>query len=171
MLLRNVKEQYMSRLTLKDHMQLDSTLWVASDGGVTDGLGYFGWSIATDSFILWEGFGHSQGNPLYMESLRAESSGVLSVLRFLLQYTKYYNISFTGQTPLHYCDNSTLCGRMKAVHQGYTTTPTQNIQSDWDVQLATEETLQELNITLETHHVYHHQDTRNRPNSMEDKTN
>eukprot|EP00957_Ditylum_brightwellii_P134936 10288053-Ditylum_brightwellii.AAC.1 len=59
---------------------------------------------------------------------------------------------------------------MKALHQGYTTTPTQNIQPDWDVQLVIEETLQELNITLKKHHLYGHQDTRNRPNSMEDKT-
>eukprot|EP00957_Ditylum_brightwellii_P121197 9243100-Ditylum_brightwellii.AAC.1 len=107
-----------------------------------------------------------------MESLCAETSGVLVVLRFLVQYTKYHHITLSEHIPLHYCDNSTLCRRMKAVHKEYTTTTTttQSLQPDWDVQLAIEEKLQELNTTIETNHVYGHQDTRDRLKSMEDKS-
>eukprot|EP00957_Ditylum_brightwellii_P035846 2717001-Ditylum_brightwellii.AAC.1 len=104
-----------------------------------------------------------------MESLQAESLGVLSVLRFLLQYKKHFNVSITGDSTVHYCNNSTLCNRMQTMQQDQTTTPMQTIQSDWDVHMAIDETVQELQITLKTYHVYGHQDTRNKPNLMEDK--
>eukprot|EP00957_Ditylum_brightwellii_P103465 7883805-Ditylum_brightwellii.AAC.1 len=56
-----------------------------------------------------------------------------------------------------------------AMQQDQTITPTQTIQSNWDIQMAINETVQELQIRLKTHHVYGHQDTRNTPNLMEDK--
>eukprot|EP00957_Ditylum_brightwellii_P021028 1584905-Ditylum_brightwellii.AAC.1 len=137
----NIKEKHTSRLSLKEHIQIGSKLWLVTAGGVTDGIGYFGWIIATDSFILWEGHGQPQGHPRHMKSLKAGSSGVLSVLRFLLKYERYFNVSITGDNMVHYCDNSTLCGRMQAMQQDQTITPTQTIQSDWDVHMAIDETV------------------------------
>eukprot|EP00957_Ditylum_brightwellii_P103158 7862087-Ditylum_brightwellii.AAC.1 len=57
-------------------------LWVVSDGGVKEGYGYFGFVIATETQILWKGQGQVQGNSVQMESLQAESSGGLALLRF-----------------------------------------------------------------------------------------
>ena len=62
---------------------MGSALWIATDRGVKGPLGYFGWVIATDTQVLWEGKGQAQSNPDLIESLRAESIALLAVGRFL----------------------------------------------------------------------------------------
>ena len=44
-------------------------LYFVSDGGKTDGLGYFGWVIATEMEILVKHKGHASRNPTLIESL------------------------------------------------------------------------------------------------------
>eukprot|EP00978_Attheya_sp_CCMP212_P033250 scaffold133307_cov46-Attheya_sp.AAC.3 len=60
-----------------------TSLTFVTDGGATDGHGYFGWvMIATDTHILWQGKSKVLGNPHLMESLRTESVGMLSLTLF-----------------------------------------------------------------------------------------
>eukprot|EP00957_Ditylum_brightwellii_P155737 11857013-Ditylum_brightwellii.AAC.1 len=84
-----VWERHQSFINLKTFLQLGEKLWVASDGGVTNWLGYYACVIATDIFILQEGYGHSKGVPEAMESLQAESFGLLSALRFLIWFSVF----------------------------------------------------------------------------------
>eukprot|EP00957_Ditylum_brightwellii_P042699 3233550-Ditylum_brightwellii.AAC.1 len=71
-LLTDTKEKHNSNANLETHLQMGSELWVAADGGVKGSLGYFGWVIATETQVLWEGKGQSQSNPELIESLQAE---------------------------------------------------------------------------------------------------
>eukprot|EP00957_Ditylum_brightwellii_P146693 11166429-Ditylum_brightwellii.AAC.1 len=50
-------------------------LYYVTDGGADNGIGYFGWVIATDTRIIAKGYGQAQGNDHQMESLRAETYG------------------------------------------------------------------------------------------------
>eukprot|EP00957_Ditylum_brightwellii_P162511 12374285-Ditylum_brightwellii.AAC.1 len=164
-----VWERHQSVINLKTFLQLGEKIWIALDGGVTDGLGYYAWVIAMDSFILWEGYGHSEGVPEVMESLRAKSSGLLATLHFLLCFLAYHNISILENLPSHYCDNSGLVGCIKAVANAYVHTPTQCLKPDWDLQMAIEATVKQLRIDIKQHHVYGCQDMWSRGNSMKDK--
>eukprot|EP00957_Ditylum_brightwellii_P031281 2371170-Ditylum_brightwellii.AAC.1 len=110
-----VWKRHQSIINLKTFLQLREKLWIAFDIGVTDGLGHYVWVITMDSFILWEGFGHSKGASEVMESLRAESSGFLATLQFILCFLVYHNISIPENLSLDYCDNSGLVGHIKAV--------------------------------------------------------
>eukprot|EP00957_Ditylum_brightwellii_P064674 4908412-Ditylum_brightwellii.AAC.1 len=107
-------------------------------------------STATDSFTLWEGCGHFEGVPEAMKLLRAESSGLLTTLCFLLCF------SWPG------------C-HIKAVENAYVCTPTQCLKPEWDLQMSIEATIKQLCIEIEPQHVYGHQDTSDRGNSMGDK--
>eukprot|EP00957_Ditylum_brightwellii_P166128 12648046-Ditylum_brightwellii.AAC.1 len=69
-----------SYLTLNSHLTLGSHLWLVTGGGLKGSLRYFGWVIASNTHVLWKGYGQEQGNPDLMESLRAESYGALSLL-------------------------------------------------------------------------------------------
>eukprot|EP00978_Attheya_sp_CCMP212_P014029 scaffold35568_cov62-Attheya_sp.AAC.1 len=55
--------------TLKQHLKQATNLYLVSDGGATEGHGYFGWVIATGNTVLWNGKGRVQGNANLMESL------------------------------------------------------------------------------------------------------
>eukprot|EP00978_Attheya_sp_CCMP212_P042224 scaffold253689_cov69-Attheya_sp.AAC.1 len=45
---------------LKQHLEQATNLYLVSDGGATEGHGYFGWVIATGSTVLWNGKGRVQ---------------------------------------------------------------------------------------------------------------
>eukprot|EP00957_Ditylum_brightwellii_P166431 12668690-Ditylum_brightwellii.AAC.1 len=78
-LLSYFNESEHSYASLDTHLELGTLLWFVTDGGVKGPFGYFGVVIATDTQILWEGYGHSQSNPDVVESLCTESSGLLAV--------------------------------------------------------------------------------------------
>eukprot|EP00957_Ditylum_brightwellii_P099299 7563868-Ditylum_brightwellii.AAC.1 len=44
-------------------LQTDIKLYFVSDGGKVNGLGYYGWAIATNMEILCTQKGYSKGNP------------------------------------------------------------------------------------------------------------
>ena len=44
-------------------------IYIVSDGGVADNVGYYGWVIATSSTIIIEGHGFVPGNPSHIDSL------------------------------------------------------------------------------------------------------
>ena len=83
-------------------------LYFVTDGGATEGHGYFGWVIATHTKILWQGKGKVHGNPHLMESLRTESVSMLAMLLFLLHNCEFHNIATINNNLCHYCDNSRL---------------------------------------------------------------
>ena len=57
------------------------SLWIVSDGGLFQNHGYYGWVIANDTSIIWEGRGRVPGNHDQFDSLRSESSGFLHALK------------------------------------------------------------------------------------------
>ena len=67
-LLSNIEETQ-GGMTLADALQLGLDIWLVTDGGDTDGNGYYGWVIATDTHILVKGKGLSPGNQELNESL------------------------------------------------------------------------------------------------------
>eukprot|EP00957_Ditylum_brightwellii_P051164 3878748-Ditylum_brightwellii.AAC.1 len=78
-LLNTFMEKNNDYKNLDTHLKIGTTLWFVTDGEVTGLIGYFGWVIATSIHILWEGRGHSEGNPELMESLRLERTGLLAL--------------------------------------------------------------------------------------------
>eukprot|EP00957_Ditylum_brightwellii_P034472 2614467-Ditylum_brightwellii.AAC.1 len=136
---------------------MGSELWIATDGSVKGPLGYFGWVIATKSQILCERYGHSQGNPELVESLRAESTALLVVGKFLYRRIQYRDIlPYTGAI-VHFCNNSTLHKRMAHNQAGQKQKPMENILADIDLQLQIEATFASLNLDISTNHVKGHQ--------------
>jgi hypothetical protein len=51
-LLSDIEEQDDAGITLQEALRLGLDIWFGTDGGDTDGNGYFGWVIATDTHIL-----------------------------------------------------------------------------------------------------------------------
>eukprot|EP00978_Attheya_sp_CCMP212_P006434 scaffold14672_cov61-Attheya_sp.AAC.7 len=100
-------------MTLAENLKLGKDIYLVTDGGDTDGNGYFGWVIANDTHILYTGMGLSPGNQELNESLRSESTAYLSILRFLVHYKNYNKITLEASTKLHFWDNISLVGRSK----------------------------------------------------------
>eukprot|EP00957_Ditylum_brightwellii_P135336 10319643-Ditylum_brightwellii.AAC.1 len=42
---------------LKRYIQLGATFYYVTDGGTDDGIGYFGWLIATETTLVTKGYG------------------------------------------------------------------------------------------------------------------
>eukprot|EP00957_Ditylum_brightwellii_P003971 302438-Ditylum_brightwellii.AAC.1 len=84
-----------------------------SIGGSNDGLGYFGWVIASSSTILVEGYGHAPGHPNLMESLRSKAYGCLTPLLFLKHCRIHHDITAYLSKQYYFCDNITLIKRLK----------------------------------------------------------
>eukprot|EP00957_Ditylum_brightwellii_P119146 9088491-Ditylum_brightwellii.AAC.1 len=79
-LFQHIYEQSNNCMTLREHIECADKIYLVTDGGSYQEIGYFGWSIATESNILLIGFGHVQGNPSLQESLRTEETSHLSLL-------------------------------------------------------------------------------------------
>eukprot|EP00957_Ditylum_brightwellii_P059261 4498348-Ditylum_brightwellii.AAC.1 len=71
-LLDRLQSMGLHSLTLKQLLQMSEEIWVVTDGGVNQQLGYFGFVIATSTQILWKGDGQAQGNAIQMESLHTK---------------------------------------------------------------------------------------------------
>eukprot|EP00957_Ditylum_brightwellii_P168857 12852570-Ditylum_brightwellii.AAC.1 len=61
-------------------LEENTPIYLATDGGVKDNIGYYGWVIASVIEIVSEAKGYAPGPLKQMESLRAESIGLLSIL-------------------------------------------------------------------------------------------
>jgi hypothetical protein len=149
-----------NELLLHELLQIQRSLNFVTDGGATEGHGYFGWVIATNSKILWRGKGKVLGNPHLMESLRTESVGMLSMTLFLLHYCKFHDIEVTNNNLCHYCDNSTVVGRMQWFQERDINTPNSHLSPDNDVQSQIEATMQELQTTFPSQWVKGHQEQK-----------
>eukprot|EP00957_Ditylum_brightwellii_P157424 11981214-Ditylum_brightwellii.AAC.2 len=164
------KELHYCALNLTTNITLGNTLWLGTDSIAKTQYGSYGWILANDSFCLWEGKCQAFVNPKQMQSLRTERVGLLDGLRFIYRYITYHNLSLHEDTVIHYCDNSTLVGRMAKCNFHKFPTPTQYTLPDWDAQMSISHTLAQLHLFLPSKHVYGHQDTCNRPNSMYNTT-
>eukprot|EP00957_Ditylum_brightwellii_P031002 2349199-Ditylum_brightwellii.AAC.1 len=60
---------------LQNLLKENTPIYLVTDGGVKDSIGYYGWVIVTVIEIVWEAKGHAPGSLKQMESLRAESIG------------------------------------------------------------------------------------------------
>eukprot|EP00978_Attheya_sp_CCMP212_P010025 scaffold24022_cov37-Attheya_sp.AAC.1 len=96
-----------------NYVKLGKDIYLVTDGGDTDGNGYFGRVIANDTHTLYTGMGLSPGNQELNESLMLESTAYLSILSFLVHYKNYHQITLEASTKLCFCNNSSLVGRRK----------------------------------------------------------
>jgi len=137
--------------------QLNKTIWLVTDGGVSDSIGYFGWVIATDTTILFEGKGSVQGNDEEMDSTRAESGALMEALIYL---TKLYQQRTLIQAPTirHFCDNMVVTERMRNYIFYKAWYPNQTTKPHMDIQLQICELLDNLSPRWTTSHVKGHQD-------------
>jgi hypothetical protein len=157
-LLRDLEEPTDSELSLADNLKLGKELFLVSDGGDTDGSGYYGWVIANDTHILYKGSGLSPGNQELNESLRSESTGYLAILRFLLHYKAYHQLTLETSPMIHLCDNKSLVSRSPDAYRSAPPNSHDFLKPDYDVQMQIIATIKELDIDIHTKHVKGHQD-------------
>eukprot|EP00957_Ditylum_brightwellii_P086885 6612694-Ditylum_brightwellii.AAC.1 len=77
---------------LRHLLEENTPIYLVTDSGVKDDIGYYDWVMATVIIIVWEAKGHAPGPLKQMESLRAESIDLLSILCFITHYKKYHKI-------------------------------------------------------------------------------
>jgi hypothetical protein len=157
-LLSDIVEYTESNFTLVDHVQFGDELYIGTDGGDTDGNGSFGWVIAIHNRTLVENLGASPGNQEQNESLRSESTGWLSVLRYMYHFQNYHQISFEQCKKIHYCDNSSLVSRSPSTYRSAPTSSFEYLKADYDVQMQIIQTLKAIGTEMPTIHVKGHQD-------------
>ena len=90
-------------------------LFVVSDGGVSEGLGYYGWVIANPSTIIWEGGGQGPVSAIEMDSLCAESRGLLHAIRVFTAQIQLGSVNST--TFILASDNLELVKRVRHLKQ------------------------------------------------------
>jgi hypothetical protein len=152
-------EETQGGMTLADALRLGLDIWLVTDGGDTDGNGYYGWVIATNTHILVRGKDLSPGNQEQNESLRSESTAYLSSgLRFLVHYKNYHQLTLELSNKFHFCDNKSLVGRSKDTYASAPPSSFSFLKPDYDVQMEIIKTIKELDIDLETQWVKGHQD-------------
>ena len=159
-LLRECMEIEEAPTTLRHNLLLGHNLFVVSDGGDTDGNGYFGWVIANEHSTLCQGSGLSPGNQHLNESLRSESTAYLSALRFLLHYHRYYQVTLESSSKLHFCDNKSLVLRSPDTYRSALPSSFDFLKADYDVQMQIMDTIREMDIVIPTSHVKGHQDSK-----------
>ena len=137
--------------------QLASTLWIVTDGGVKDSMGYYGWVIATDTSVLYESNGCVPGNGEEMDSCRAESVGLLEAVKFAV-YLHGANSTMSAPQLQHFCDNITVTNRMQTFLQYKNWYPNQTLRPHMDVMLQICYYLDKLMPQWRTTHVKGHQD-------------
>eukprot|EP00972_Heterocapsa_arctica_P017610 2603274-Heterocapsa_arctica.AAC.1 len=138
--------------TLRHNSALGHNLFIVSDGGDTDGNGYFGWVIANEHSTLCQGSGLSPGNQHLNESLRSESTAYLSALRYLLHYHRYHQVTLESSSKLHFCDNKSLVSRSPDTYRSALPSSFDFLKADYDVQMQIMDTLHEMDTVIPTSH-------------------
>lgn len=121
-------------------------VYLVSDGGEDNGLGYYGWVIATKDDIIVEHKGHAYGNKRLIKFLRTESIGVLSIAYFIHQFCKFYEIRIGNKVCIYYCDNKTVVERINFYNKGTILNTSQTLSPDYDLQAQIETTLKEIKV-------------------------
>ena len=141
---------------LKRLLQTKENIYICSDGGAKDDIGSFGAVIANNKEILIHVTGQAYGKA--PRSFRAEGYGILAILRFLLHFTQFNNISTQGKLKI-YSDNEGFIIRVKQIKDFTHILPRRGMLSESDVELQIRDTLQLLQTDIELQHVLGHQDT------------
>eukprot|EP00957_Ditylum_brightwellii_P083887 6375578-Ditylum_brightwellii.AAC.1 len=94
-------------------LEENTPIYLVIDGRVKDNIGYYNWLITTVMEIVCKAKGHAPGPLKQMESLRAESIGLLSILCFLTHYIKYHKLYVSNDQWIHYCNNMSEIRRIK----------------------------------------------------------
>ena len=68
---------------------------IASDGGVTDGTGSFGWILAINDTVIAKARGPAEGSKDLMHSFRAEGYGMLSATTFISELDAFFSLPAT----------------------------------------------------------------------------
>ncbi len=135
----------------------EQTLYIVSDGGCDKHRGSFGWVIADESRILWEGWGIAHGNP--MSSYRAEGYGRLAAIRFLLHYATYLDITPPDDIRIETAtDNKALLPQEAQWRAVSIPNPYRQLKPDIDILLLLNDSWHQLNRNTNHAHVKGHQD-------------
>eukprot|EP00957_Ditylum_brightwellii_P115653 8821537-Ditylum_brightwellii.AAC.1 len=98
---------------LQNLLEENTPIYLVTDGGVKDNIDYYGWVIATVIKIVCKAKGHTPGTLKRMESLRAESIGLLLMLCFITHYVNYHKNQVKDDQWIHYCNNMSKVRRIK----------------------------------------------------------
>eukprot|EP00957_Ditylum_brightwellii_P095408 7267409-Ditylum_brightwellii.AAC.1 len=119
-------------------------VFLVSDRGEVDGIGYFGWVIGTHTEELVHHKGHVAGNPNLIESLWSERIGALSLLYFMLRFCINHNIKMHTELWSHYCNNNTTDQRIQWYQARTILNPTYTLAADYDVHAQLEATIKQM---------------------------
>ena len=133
------------------------TIYIVSDGGTVNNEGYYGWVIATSSTIIIEGHGYVPGNPSQIDSLRAESMGMLHALTVMSKQQQ--NTNCKGNLILA-SDNLELINRTQTFNEYGNRFAKQYVAPHMDIQCAIDTILEKDFPHIEVQHVFGHQDTK-----------
>jgi hypothetical protein len=158
---------------LEDLLRSQSKLVHCSDGGVTDGLGSFGWVLVDEETgrILARGQGPAHGDSEMMHSFRAEGYGGIAATHFMKHAMDYFKIP-KDERALEWtwtCDNLGLIKRLKRLQQKLPITGC-NLKTDADVCQELAQTLNAL-PKRKIRHVKGHQDREGAPLSLDAQLN
>lgn len=121
---------------------------------MADNVGYYGWVIATSSAIIIEGHGFVPGNPSHMDSLRAESMGMLHALIVMSRQQK--QVHCKGNIIIA-SDNLELITRTKKFSEYGSRLANQYLGPHMDIQCAIDDIIGTTFPHREVTHVFVHQ--------------
>jgi len=119
----------------------------------------FAWTIYSTT-DLWKGSGAVPGHYEDAHSTRSEAYGILTMLRFLLNYVNHFPMVWNRAHPIQlFCDNNGILQRLKPTD--FRPPPKITILDDYDVVAKINRTIHSLSpLKIELHHVKGHQDDK-----------
>eukprot|EP00957_Ditylum_brightwellii_P198900 15160146-Ditylum_brightwellii.AAC.2 len=157
-LLKHIKATSTSYGSRKTHIELGDKLWIVTDRGLKRGDRYYGWVIAADTNILWEGRGYVQSNAELVESLHMEGMTHLAAATILKHYNWYYNTPIKPHKAKHFTDNQGIVKQINWFQTRCIKTLSDCLAPDYDIQSQTEAICKEMDWDWETAWVKGHQD-------------
>ena len=123
---------------------LKTSCITVNDGGANkqNNIGSFGWVLANTTQIVAKGGGITRGFPI--SSFRSEAYGRMASLLFIINYSKYNNITYRTLQIDNYCDNIGLLLRQQAFNSASENSPSIFLKNDIDTTI----TLQQIEKQL-----------------------
>ena len=142
-----------------------------SDGGVSEGLGSFGWILAASDNIIAHCRGPAYGDSELMHSFRAEGYGGISATQFIIHAVQYFAIPKANRVFQWKwtCDNLGLIKRLTKLQSTLPTTGL-NLRADSDVCQQLLHNLEEI-PNRQIKHVKGHQDRSGAILSLDEQLN
>jgi hypothetical protein len=146
---------------LPEALTKPNPLFIVSDASNrADKNSAFHWVIATPKQYLWEGSAMVPGPASQVNTGRSEGFGGLASLRFLYHFCRFHKITPAVSRLLYFCDNKGFVTKTQWLNADSlpVTSPTDTIQSDYDVKQLLVSTIKLLGIPTALSHVKGHQD-------------